>query len=87
GRILGFGTSLLHMNVNEAMKMQEEIADVLSETIKTGKTGNRLVLNTVKRTGEKLIIGYGTIIMKTEEGRIIGSGIIFTDLSQIQGLP
>jgi len=87
GRILGFGMSIANANVKDALKMQKEIADVLFKTYKEGKTGNRLVLNTMKTNGEKLILGYGTILIKTNEGRAIGSGIIFQDLSKIQGLP
>lgn len=87
GRILGFGISVVNANVKDSLKMQEEITEVLFKTYKEGKTGNRLILNTLKSNGEKLILGYGTILIKTEEGRVIGSGIIFQDLTKIQGLP
>jgi len=87
GRILGFGTSVVNTSIKDSLKMQKEIPEVLLKTYKEGKTGNRLVLNTLKRNGEKLILGYGTILIKTDEGRAIGSGIIFQDLTKIQGLP
>ena len=87
GRILGFGSGVQDMRVEDAFKMQGEIVSVLKDVMKTGKTGNRLILNTRKNSGEKIIIGYGTILMKNESAKVLGSGIIFQDLTKIQGLP
>ncbi|MBU2527765.1 MAG: GAF domain-containing protein [Candidatus Omnitrophota bacterium] len=86
-QILGFVSSVQDMRVEDTFKMQSELVGVLKEVMTTGKTGNRLILNTRKNTGEKLIVGYGTILMKSDGGKVLGSGIIFQDLTKIQGLP
>jgi len=85
--ILGFVSSAQDMQAEDIFKMQPELLEAVREVMKTGKIGNRLILNTRKNTGEKLIIGYGTILMKNDGGKILGSGIIFQDLTKIQGLP
>ncbi len=86
-KILGYGSQVEKSDVRNVLKMQKEIVDVLLNTMRDGKTGNRLILETTKRTGERLILGYGTILIKTEGGRTIGSGIIFQDLTKIEALP
>jgi len=86
-RILGFVSSAQNMKADDIFKMQPELLEVMKDVMGTGKTGNRLILNTRKTTGEKLIIGYGTILMKNDGGKVLGSGIIFQDLTKIQGLP
>jgi len=85
--ILGFVSSAQDMQAEDIFKMQPELLEAMKGVMATGKTGNRLILNTRKTTGEKLIIGYGTILMKNDSGKILGSGIIFQDLTKIQGLP
>ncbi len=85
--ILGFVSSAQDMQAEDIFKMQPELLEAIKGVMATGKTGNRLILNTRKTTGEKLIIGYGTILMKNDSGKILGSGIIFQDLTKIQGLP
>ncbi|PKM99579.1 MAG: hypothetical protein CVU78_05550 [Elusimicrobia bacterium HGW-Elusimicrobia-2] len=85
--ILGIALSVHNMKADDIFKMQPELVGVLKEVMRTGNTGNRLILNTKKTTGEKLIVGYGTILMKNDDGKVLGSGIIFQDLTKIQGLP
>jgi len=88
GRILGISSSpALNLDVKSVFKMQKEIVEILVKTLREGKTGNRLILHTQKMNGQKLILGYGTLLIKNPEGRIIGAGMIFQDLTQIQGLP
>jgi len=87
GRIFGFSAGIIKMEIKEALKMQPEVVSVLMKTVRDGQTGNRMVMTTSKRAGEKLILGYGTILIRSEDDNILGSGIIFQDLTKIEGLP
>lgn len=87
GRIFGFSAGIIKMEIKEALKMQPEVVSALMKTIKDEQTGNRMVMTTSKRAGEKLILGYGTILIRSEDDNILGSGIIFQDLTKIEGLP
>ena len=72
----------------EILVKQREIYEVLLSTLNERKTLNRLELNTVRMNGEKACIGYSTLLLTDRRNEVIGTGIIFQDLTFIkQALP
>jgi len=88
GNILGVSPSvIIGKTVKEFPPYLFNLSEILKMTLKTGKAENRLVLTTKKSNGESIVIGYGTIVIKDDRDEIIGSGIVFQDLTKIKGLP
>ncbi|RLD17280.1 MAG: hypothetical protein DRI36_04215 [Caldiserica bacterium] len=88
GVILGVSPSLIiGKNLKDFPPSLFNFVEILKITLNTGKTENRKVLTAKKPNGEQIVIGYGTIVIKEGDEKIIGAGIIFQDLSKIKGLP
>lgn len=68
----------------ESFPHHKEIADILWDTNQSKKTLARQDIKLLNRSGDQLLLGYSTIIIKDKEGNILGSGITFQDLTKIK---
>jgi len=88
GRILGIAPSgIRNRPLRDFPPLYAPLAKILSETLTKELIQNRLILECQKSNGEKIILGYGTIVIKDDTGTVIGAGLIFQDLNKIKGLP
>jgi len=84
-RILGINRHYaIDKPAKEILAKQNEIYKVLLDTLNERKTVNRLELNTIRMNGEKVCIGYSTLLLTNRRNEVIGSGIIFQDLTFIK---
>lgn len=67
----------------EAFPHHKEIADILWDTNQTKRTLTRQDIKLLNRSGDSLILGYSTIVIKDRENNILGTGITFQDLTKI----
>jgi len=67
-----------------ALMRQKEMAVVLIKTLAEKKSVNRLELKTMGNGNERIVIGYGTIIINELSGEVAGVGMIFQDLTHIK---
>lgn len=84
-RILGINKHYaLDKPGKEVLAKQSEIYTVLLKTLNERKAVNRLELNTVRMNGEKVCIGYSTLLLTDRQNEVIGTGIIFQDITFIK---
>lgn len=84
-RILGINKHYaLDKPGKEVLAKQSEIYTVLLKTLNERKVVNRLELNTVRMNGEKVCIGYSTLLLTDRQNEVIGTGIIFQDITFIK---
>lgn len=68
----------------ESFPHHKEISDIIWATNQSKKTMARQDIKLLNRSGDNLLLGYSTIIIKDKEGNILGSGITFQDLTKIK---
>jgi len=84
-RILGINKHYaIDKPAKEILVKQSEIYKVLLDTLNERRTVNRLELNTIRMNGEKVCIGYSTLLLRDRRNEVIGAGIIFQDLTFIK---
>jgi len=66
----------------KALVAHSRIAQILTHTCKEQKAVNREELVTQKPTGETIVLGYGTLLLKDDKGTPIGVGFTFQDITR-----
>ncbi len=66
----------------KALTQHSRIAQILMHTCKELHPVNREELVTQKPTGETIVLGYGTLILKDDRGTPIGVGFTFQDITR-----
>lgn len=67
----------------EALAAHPKIVNVLKITCANLSGANRQELATVRADGEKMVLGYGTLILKDPKGEPIGAGMTFQDITRM----
>ncbi len=60
-----------------------KIVKVLQVTCQTLKGENRQELITHRTDGEKMVLGYGTLVLKDRQGNPVGVGLTFQDITRM----
>ncbi len=85
GRILRLTIgAMLGQPYQRALEPYPELLAVVGVTLETRASVHRAEV-TVKHGDAAMIIGYSTLQVRTPEGESLGIGIIFQDLTLIQG--
>lgn len=72
---------------HKALSDHPHVYRVLLSTCENLKAVNRQELNTRKADGEHLTLGYGTLILRNPQGKPIGVGMTFQDITRFIPLP
>ena len=76
------GQEYLNRNVVELFQLCPEIVGAIGDVLKQNKTVRRMEFNCVVN-GKKKVIGYSSINIKGVDGKIIGAGVIFQDITNL----
>ena len=68
---------------DEAFENHPKIANVLTQTCRMRAGENRQELTTVRSDGEKIVLGYGTLILEDPNGDAVGVGMTFQDITRL----
>lgn len=66
-----------------AFSAHPKIAKVLEATCKSLTGSNRQELTTQRPDGEKIVLGYGTLVLKNKQGDPVGVGMTFQDITRM----
>jgi PAS domain S-box-containing protein len=80
--IFGVGQEYLNKPVMELFQLCPEVVGALGDVLKQGKTVRRQEFK-CRISGKEKVIGYSSINMKGVDGKIIGAGIIFQDITDL----
>ncbi|MDO8804713.1 MAG: PAS domain-containing protein [Elusimicrobiota bacterium] len=80
--IFEVGQEYLHKPVVEFFQLCPDIVGAIGDVLKQGKTVRRLEFRH-KVNGKEKVIGYSSINIKGVDGKIIGAGVIFQDITNI----
>ncbi len=72
---------------HKALVNHPHVYKVLLATCESLKAVNRQEITTRKPDGEKVTLGYGTLILKNAQGKPIGVGMTFQDITRYIPLP
>jgi len=80
--IFEVGAEYLNKPVVELFQLCPDIVSALGDVLKQGKTVRRQEFK-CKVNGKEKVIGYSSINMKGVDGKVIGAGIIFQDITNL----
>lgn len=80
--IFEVGQEYLNRNVVELFQLCPDIVGAIGDVLKQNKTVRRMEF-TCTVNGKKKVIGYSSINIKGVDGRIIGAGVIFQDITNL----
>ncbi|MEW6557761.1 MAG: GAF domain-containing protein [Elusimicrobiota bacterium] len=81
--ILGINkSSVIGKNTKEVFLKQPEIPSILFDVFLNQQTSNRQEIYIIGKNDKRLLLGYGTILIKDKFGKLAGSGIIFQDITE-----
>jgi PAS domain S-box-containing protein len=66
-----------------AFTAHPKIAKILLETCRGLTSQNRQELTTVRPDGEKVVLGFGTLVLKDRRGNPVGVGMTFQDITRL----
>ena len=72
---------------HKALARHPQVYKVLLSTCESLSAVNRQEITTRRQDGEKVTLGYGTLILKNTEGKPIGVGMTFQDITRYIPLP
>ncbi len=75
------------MECHKALVRHPHVYKVLLATCENLKAVNRQEITTRRADGEKVTLGYGTLILKNAQGKPIGIGMTFQDITRYIPLP
>jgi hypothetical protein len=70
-----------------ALKDHPKLAKILLSTCESLNPANRQEITTTRPDGEKIVLGYGTLILKSGRGEPVGVGMNFQDITRYIPLP
>ena len=68
--------------MHQLFQLCPDIVNAIGDVLKQGKTGRRQDFKG-KVNGKEKVIGYSSINIKGVDGKVIGAGIIFQDITNI----
>ncbi|MBI2071061.1 MAG: PAS domain-containing protein [Elusimicrobia bacterium] len=74
-------------HVREVFRAQPEIADIILKTCKTLDEKNRQEVRVFNGRGQRILLGYGTLVFRGEEGHPVGVGLTFQDITRFVPMP
>jgi len=80
--IFEVGAEYLNRPVVELFQLCPEVVNAIGDVLKQGKTVRRQEFSCAVN-GKKKVIGYSSINMKGVDGKVIGAGIIFQDITNV----
>jgi len=80
--IFEVGQEYLNKPVVELFQLCPEVVSAIGDVLKQGKTVRRMEF-TCTVNGKKKVIGYSSINIKGVDGKIIGAGMIFQDITNL----
>lgn len=87
GQILGLVDSEMPgKKFEEAFSRFPALIKILNSILITKSTVNRQEAEVIKSNGEKILMGYGSIILKDQAESIAGYGLIFQDITRPPGV-
>lgn len=69
--------------IEKAFASHPKIPKILNTTCRELKTENRQELTTVRPDGEKIVLGYGTLVLRDSAGEAVGVGMTFQDITRM----
>ncbi len=82
--LLGLTTSVpAGTDCQKALEAHPKLIKVLLETCKNLTGSNRQELTTQRPDGEKIVLGYGTLVLRNREGDPVGVGLTFQDITRM----
>ncbi len=75
------------LECHKALAHHPQVYKVLLSTCQSLSAVNRQEITTRKPDGEKVTLGYGTLILKNAQGKPIGVGMTFQDITRYIPLP
>jgi PAS domain S-box-containing protein len=83
-QILGLSESVEPgTDCEQALRSHPKIAKILLATCQTLQAVNRQELTTVRQDGEKIVLGYGTLVLKDNRDNAVGVGMSFQDITRL----
>ena len=87
-RILGIKADVeAGVECHKALASYPQVYKVLLSTCESLKAVNRQEITTRRTDGEKVTLGYGTLILRNGQGKPIGVGMTFQDITRYIPLP
>ncbi|MDO8734474.1 MAG: GAF domain-containing protein [Elusimicrobiota bacterium] len=81
--ILGLNKSFaLGKNAKEVFLKQPELPPILFDAFINQQQQNRQEIYVIGKNDKRLLLGYGTILIKDKLGKLAGSGMIFQDITE-----
>ena len=81
--ILGINkSSAVGKNAKDVFINQSEIPSILFDAFMKQQIQNRQEVFLIVKTDKRILIGYGTILIKNKFGKLAGSGMIFQDITE-----
>ncbi len=80
--IFEVGPEYLNKPVVEMLQLCPEVVGAIGDVLKQGKTVRRQEFNCTVN-GKKKVIGYSSINIKGLDGKVIGAGVIFQDITNL----
>ena len=81
--ILGLNKSfVLGKNSKEVFLKQPELPSILFDAFINQQQQNRQEIYVIGKNDKRMLLGYGTILIKDKLGHLAGSGIIFQDITE-----
>jgi PAS domain S-box-containing protein len=72
---------------HQAFLKHPKVFKVLMSTCESLNAVNRQEMTTHRENGEKLVLGYGTLILRNAQGAPVGVGLTFQDITRFIPLP
>src|SRR5207302_10596739 len=72
---------------HKAFAEHPKLVKVLLSTCQSLNAVNRQEITTHRTNGEKLVLGYGTLVLRNPQGQPVGVGMTFQDITRFIPLP
>src|SRR4051794_11345133 len=67
----------------KALDDHPKVARILMSTCETLEAANRQEISTTRPDGEKIVLGYGTMVLRNHHGQPVGVGMNFQDITRL----
>src|SRR5207253_4278680 len=71
------------MECESGLSTHPKLAKILLSTCESLQPTNRQEITTTRPDGEKIVLGYGTLILKNDKGQPVGVGMNFQDITRL----
>src|SRR5437762_702385 len=71
------------VDCEQALEYHPKLAKILLATCESLNPANRQEISTTRPDGEKIVLGYGTLILRNGNGQPVGVGMNFQDITRL----